>query len=139
MCREWAAKRPPDVSGYNCLVRSLDLPVAMLELLARTTPARFVAAQLLVVAHRRRGYRHFGTLLAQLLAFQAWCWSVLELHAAGQFLGLAAQACFLFDRIFAANLNVRQHADGVALDRLEQLLEQAERLALVLLLGVFCA
>lgn len=121
---------------YNVRFRSLDLTVAMLELLARTTPARLVAAQLLVIAYWRRGYRYFGTLLAQLLASQARCSGVLELHATRQLFGLAAQASFFFGRVFAANLYVRQHTDGVALDRLQQLLEQAERLALVLLLRV---
>ncbi len=61
---------------------------------------------------------------------------MFELHATGQLFGVLTQACLFFLWIFATNLNMREHTDGVALDRVEQFLEQREGLALVFLLRV---
>src|SRR5690606_10526181 len=61
---------------------------------------------------------------------------MLELHALGQLLGLTAQTGFLFRRLLAAPLHVAEDAHGVVRDGVQQLLEQLESLALVLLLGV---
>jgi hypothetical protein len=114
----------------------LDLPVAMLEFLARTAVAQFVAAKLLIVANRSgcEGYINLFTQYFRLL--QTRRFGVFELHARGQCFGFLTQTLLFGFRIFAADLNVRQHTDRVAFDRIEQLGEQRERLALVFLLRV---
>lgn len=64
---------------------------------------------------------------------------MLELHALGQFLRLATQAGLLFGRVFATDLDVGQHADGVALDRVQQLLNRVKDSRLYSCFGFFCA
>ena len=61
---------------------------------------------------------------------------MLELHALGHGFGFTTQTRFFLGRIFTTHLHMREHADGVALDRIQQFLEQGEGLALVFLLGV---
>src|SRR5689334_16776094 len=114
----------------------LNLPVAMLELLARTAVAQFVATQLLLVANRCGSESNVNLLAQHFRLLQAWSLFMQELHASGQCLGFLTQALLLFDRVFAANLNVGQHTDRIALDRIQQLGEQGEGLALVFLLRV---
>src|SRR5471030_3364323 len=114
----------------------LDLPVAMLEFLARTAVAQFVTAQLLFVANRCDSQGYVDLFTEQFRLFKTWRFVMQELHTRGQCLGFLTQALFLCFRIFAANLNVGQHTDRVALDRIQQLGEQRVGLALVFLLRV---
>src|SRR5471030_1119291 len=114
----------------------LDLPVAMLEFFARNAVAQFVTAQLLFVADRRDSQGYIDLFTEQFRLLKTWRFVMQELHARGQCFGFLTQALLFFDWIFAANLNVRQHTDRVALDRIQQLGEQRVGLALVLLLRV---
>ncbi|RMV05524.1 hypothetical protein ALP17_05450 [Pseudomonas savastanoi] len=123
---------------YYTVKGLVDLAVTVFEFLARTTPAQLVATQLLVVANRLGcdGHRRFATLFIRQRLVDARRRSVFELHTTGQFFGFLTQARLFFLWIFATNLNMRKHTDGVALDRIQQLLKQREGLALVFLLRV---
>src|SRR5690606_26672348 len=111
--------------------------MAMLVLLAGTAGARLVATDLRFVTHRRRGGRAgaFCRISLRSVRRHRRCGGMLEPHALGHLLGLAAQTRFFFGRIVATYLYMGQHADGIATDAVEQLLEQIEGLALVFLLG----
>ena len=65
----------------------LDLPVAMLELLARTAIAQLVTAQLLLVANRCDGEGDIDFLTQLFHVFKARCFFVVELHACSQRFG----------------------------------------------------
>ena len=75
----------------------LDLPVAMLELLARTAVAQFVTAQLLFVAYRCDGEGDIDLFTQQFRLLKTRCFVVLELHARSQCFGFLTQALFFFD------------------------------------------
>src|SRR5690606_23963493 len=113
-----------------------DLAVAVFVLLARAAWAGLVAANLGLGTRRRGGHGNVVLFAVLLFRRQRRGVSVLELHALGHGFGFATQAGLFFGRVFATHLNMAEHADGVALDRLQQLLEQGEGLALVFLLGV---
>src|SRR5690606_30892112 len=111
--------------------------VALLVLLARATGTGIIAADLGTVTGDRAGWCGCTLLRHGLLLFGIFAHTrhgvMLELHALGQFLGLLAQPRFLFGRIFAAYLHMAEDTNGIVLDRVEHLLEQAEGFALVFL------
>src|SRR5581483_8691509 len=126
------------------LVRSGQLAVALLVLLARTAGAGVVAAYFRLVAqHLRHGRRGGGGGLARGFAHrldfrrhrQTGGFGVLELERAA--LGLAALA-FLHRGDFglALDADARQARDDLGLHAFEHRLEQLEGLALELLLGL---
>src|SRR5690606_15697290 len=115
----------------------LNLTVTMLVLLPRTARTWFVATDLGIGAYRAHHRRRCRRLLVGFFRLvQRRHLFMLESHALRQLLGFTAQAGLFLGRIFTAHLDMGKHADRVALDGLEQVLEQGKGFALVFLFGV---
>ena len=72
----------------------------MLEFLARTAVAQFVAAQLLLVANRGGSEGNIDLFTQQFRLLQTWRFGVFELHAGGQCFGFLTQTLLFGFRIF---------------------------------------